>query len=495
MTKVAAVIIAENAAEAERQARAALSKGADLVELRLDAFKDLGPAAVQNLSQSVGARAIATLRSPSQGGAQMPREAVRTALLETICSQPFAYVDLELVEDRKDAERLADLARSHRSEVIVSHHFAEPVEPAAVVDALQSCAAFGDVAKVALPVADVEMASHLVEIAHSEADRSRRIVLIGMGPVGTMTRALADSAGQEIQYAAWGNAASRSGQLTLSTAKRLRGVEPFLLGLVGHPLSHSFSPAIHEAALAFLDLPGVYLPFDIEGESIDGLLRAAGRLRLRGFNVTIPYKEAIAEKLDELDGDARELGAVNTVVVEDGRTTGHNTDVDGFRISLRALDVRVGGRDVLVVGAGGSARAVVHVLLREGARVHVTNRTLARAESLAESFDEPVEVIENGDLMRQGPWVLLVNATPVGTKGFDGGLPVPEPVVAKAAFVYDLVYNPVTTPLLRAARRLGRPGASGLEMLLQQAAVSFELWTGRSAPFDSMRRAAAEAIQ
>src|SRR5205823_6023160 len=166
------------------------------------------------------------------------------------------------------------------------------------------------------------------------------------------------------------------------------------------------SPAIHEAALGALDVPGIYLPFDCDAESLDSLLEAAERDHVRGFNVTIPHKEAIVEKLDELDGDAERLGAVNTVVIGEGWTKGHNTDVFGFRLSLRSLGLRVGDRRVLVVGAGGAAKAVVDVLVREGAKVQVTNRTMRRADVLADSFDESVEAIPLDALTRDGPWDL-----------------------------------------------------------------------------------------
>ncbi len=206
------------------------------------------------------------------------------------------------------------------------------------------------------------------------------------------------------------------------------------------------------------------------------------------------HKESIVERLDELDGDAERLGAVNAVVIGDGWTKGHNTDVFGFRLSLRSLGLRVGDRAALVVGAGGAARAVVDVLLREGAKVQVASRNVKRSESLAEAFDQPVEVVPMEKLARSGPWDLLVNATPVGAQGFSDGLPVPESILAKAGFVYDLVYNPPTTRLVAEAKRLGKPTTSGLEMLLHQAAKSFELWTGRAPPIEAMRRAAKEAL-
>ena len=491
MTKIAAVIVASNARDAERDARAALSGGADLAELRLDQLDSLNSSVVRSLSAAVGPRAIATLRSPNQGGRDSKTN--RNELMRDIAAQRFAYIDIELEADGARAQELTKAAKRHRTGVIASHHFAKPADLSDVQDALESCSAIGDVAKVAVPVATIESVIQLVDLMRSRASRKARTVVIGTGIPGTMTRALADDCGQEIQYASWGRSVV-AGQLTLAASKRLRGRTPIVLGIVGHPIGHSLSPAIHEAALAALDLPGVYLPFDVERDSLDALLQSADRLRIRGLNVTIPHKESIVERLDELDGDAERLGAVNTVLIGDGWTKGHNTDVFGFRLSLRSLGLRVGDRAALVVGAGGAARAVVDVLLREGAKVQVASRNVKRSESLAEAFDQPVEVVPMEKLARSGPWDLLVNATPVGAQGFSDGLPVPESILAKAGFVYDLVYNPPTTRLVAEAKRLGKPTTSGLEMLLHQAAKSFELWTGRAPPIEAMRRAAKEAL-
>jgi len=492
VTKIAAVVLAGNARDAERDARAALSRGADLAELRLDHLDRLDSGVVRSLSVAVGPRAIATLRSPNQGGLRSPA-GDRGGLLREIAAQRFAYVDIELEADGARAEEFRKAAKQHRTGVIVSHHFAKPSDLSDVQDSVEACSAIGDVAKVAVPVASIESVIQLVDLMRSRASRKARTVIIGTGIPGTMTRALADDCGQEFQYASWGPRVV-AGQLPLPSAKRLRGRTPIVLGLVGHPLGHSLSPAIHEAALAALDLAGVYLPFDVERDSLDALLQGADRLRLRGLNVTIPHKESIAERLDELDGDAERLGAVNTVVFGDGWTKGHNTDVFGFRLSLRSLGLRVGDRKALVVGAGGAARAVVDVLLREGAKVQVASRNPKRSESLADAFDKAVEVVPIEQLARRGPWDLLVNATPVGAEGFSDGVPVPESVLAKAGFVYDLVYNPPNTRLVAAAKRLGKPATSGLEMLLHQAAKSFELWTAQAPPIEAMRRAAKEAL-
>ncbi len=487
---VAAVVAAGTSGEAEQQARVSLRRGADLVEFRVDALRHPTAGDLKRLASALGPRAIATLRSPAQGGFHGLDRGARRALLLEACRLPFRFVDAELTTDAEHLAEYAKLAKSRAKDLIVSHHFDGPAAPEEVGEILDACLAQGRVAKVAVPVAAVDEAVALVDLAQRRPPA--RFVLIGMGPAGALTRALAAHMGQEIQYAI-GNRSTAPGQLGLAAALRVRSKDAFVLGLLGHPLDHSFSPALHEAALEALRLPGVYLPFDMGDPSVEPFLAAADHLRLRGLSVTIPYKETVAGLVDELDGDAEALEAVNTVVLHEGWAKGHNTDTFGFRMSLRSLGLRLGERRALVVGAGGAARAVVHVLLREGADVAVANRTLARAEALADAFDEDIAVLSPEEGARKGPWDLLVNATPAGTLGVETALPVPEAILARTVFVYDLVYNPAETPLLAAARRAGVRGTNGMEMLLQQAAKSFELWTGKSAPFDAMKRALREA--
>ena len=493
MTKIAAVVMASRSSEMEKQARAALKLGADLVELRLDHVDDLTPGSIKHLAHAVGQRAIATLRSGEQGGAKRLPAERRADILGRVCRAGFLYVDVELQTDTALIEELHREVSKHYQDLIVSYHFQEPVEVSDAADALEACMAVGDVGKAALPIVDIEAAMSLVEFSRNQALQSKRYVLIGMGDQGIVTRALAEDLGQEIEYAHVGRP-SAAGQFALETALRLKKKTPIVLGLVGHPLGHSISPQIHEAAFAALRLPALYLPFDVEPRSLGSLLDAHERLRLRGFNVTIPHKEAIAELVDELDGDSEALGAVNTVVMSEGWTRGHNTDVHGFRMALRSQGLRLGDRDALVIGAGGGAKAVVHVLLREGARVRVANRTPSRAQALAETFEETVEVVEMADLPKRATCDLLVNATPAGMKGVSDALPVPEGVVAQAKYVFDLVYNPPETPLLRAAKHARVPRMGGLEMLLHQAAKSFELWTGKAPPIQVMEKAAREAL-
>ncbi len=488
---VTSVIAAGTSGEAEQQAHASLGRGADLVEFRIDALRHPTAGDLKRLASALGPRAIATLRSPSQGGFHGLDRRARHALLLEACRLPFRFVDVELTTDAEHLEEYAKLAKSRAKDLLVSHHFDRPEPADKVGEILDACLAQGRVAKVAVPVAAVDEAVVLVDLAMRHAPA--RFILVGLGPAGMLTRALAGEAGQEIQYAV-GNRETAAGQLDLAAALRVKAKGSFVLGLLGHPLGHSLSPEIHEAALQALRLPGVYLPFDMAEASIQPFLAAAERLHVRGLNVTIPYKETAAALVDELDGDAEALEAVNTVVLHEGWAKGHNTDTFGFRMSLRSLGLRLGDRRALVVGAGGAAKAVTHVLVREGAKVSVASRTPSRAEALADAFDDPIDVLTLEETATKGPWDLLVNATPAGTLGLEPGLPIPEATLARTAFVYDLVYNPPLTPLLAAAKRRGVRGTNGLEMLLQQAAKSFELWTGQAAPYETMRRAAEEAM-
>ena len=275
------------------------------------------------------------------------------------------------------------------------------------------------------------------------------------------------------------------------------------LGIIGHPIGHSISPVFQQAALDAIGFDGTYEPWDVapEGvaEFVDGL-RAPGTL---GINVTVPHKEAVIPFLDEVDDWASTAGAVNTIVNREGRLTGHNTDGIGF---LRALREGAGfeprGRDVLVLGAGGSARAVVYALARAGAaQLFVANRTVERAERLVAlaidsgSASESLQLSEAASVT--GEVSLIVNCTSIGmVHGPDEtGSPLSASDIPSSVLVNDLVYNPQETPLLREASRAGASTLGGIQMLVYQGAASFEMWTGQDAPVDVMLDAATAAMR
>jgi shikimate dehydrogenase len=264
-------------------------------------------------------------------------------------------------------------------------------------------------------------------------------------------------------------------------------------GVIGTPIRHSLSPAIFNAAFAAAGLDWAYLAFEVAEGDAAAAVEACRVLGLRGLSVTMPHKEGVVEALDELSPAAARLGAVNCIVARDGRLVGDNTDGEGFVSSLREdHDVDVSGSRVVVLGAGGAARAVVGALGDAGAaEIVVVGRTpdrVARAVAMAAAVARP------GVEADVATAELVVNATPVGM-GESTELPLDPASLRAGQLVADLVYHPLETPLLRAAADAGAVPIDGLGMLVGQAAVAFERWTGRPADRGVMRAGAEEELR
>jgi shikimate dehydrogenase len=273
-----------------------------------------------------------------------------------------------------------------------------------------------------------------------------------------------------------------------------------LVGLLGWPVHHSISPAMQNAAFRALNLDWAYLPLAVPPESLRDALTGLKALGFRGANVTIPHKEQAILGLDEITPEARSLGAVNTLVVSDGKLVGHNTDVAGF---LAALDnAGCSPRRAVVLGAGGAARAAVFALLSRGATVTVANRSPQRAQGLVNTLSAPslqadtcpLDTMGLRDALSRAD--LLVNATPVGMWPATGATPLPSDIgLHPGLTVMDLIYNPLETLLLRQARQPGAMVINGMDMLIHQGAIAFRLWTGQEAPLAVMRQAALAALE
>ena len=268
-----------------------------------------------------------------------------------------------------------------------------------------------------------------------------------------------------------------------------------VVGILGHPVGHSLSPRMHNAAFSAQGVDMVYLAFDVPPERLSEAVMGLRALSFRGANVTIPHKETIAGLLDEVEATARRIGSVNTVVNEQGRLLGYNTDKGGFAAALHGI--RPGGAAGLtcyVAGAGGAARAVVAALMEEGAgEILVYNRTFERAAALcvqAASWGNTpcIPVAEEDAAAGAAAADLLVNATSVGLTSSVKESAIPVDILHSQHTVVDLVYGPSPTALVREAKARGASAIDGKEMLVMQAAGSYELWTGRRAPIDVMRR-------
>ena len=267
------------------------------------------------------------------------------------------------------------------------------------------------------------------------------------------------------------------------------------LGLIGYPLGHSLSPKIHSAALNACGLQGEYSLFPIAPDDTQGLKDLLSRMRngeIHGLNVTIPHKQNVIPLLDELTPTAHAIGAVNTISVRNGKLVGDNTDAPGFLTDLGGLIGSRHGRKAarqtsevskaLVLGAGGSARAVVYALVHDGWDVTLSARRLEQAQQLATIYHLPITKLPFPDSQLPA-FDLLVNTTPLGMAPNVDTSPWPEHLAfPKDAAVYDLVYNPHETKLVRDARAAGLAARTGLGMLIEQAALAFEIWTGRKPP-------------
>ncbi|MGH7893340.1 MAG: shikimate dehydrogenase [Candidatus Binatia bacterium] len=274
--------------------------------------------------------------------------------------------------------------------------------------------------------------------------------------------------------------------------------EARLFGVLGDPVEHSLSPAMQNAAFAARGLRHLYLRYRVAPESLPQALDEARRFHMGGLNLTIPLKEAALPLLDEVTPEARGIGAVNTILFRAGRLVGDNTDARGF---LRAITsrMRLERAHVVVIGAGGSARAVGTALASAGCdHVTIANRTLSRADELAARLRTPggprvtvvgLDALAATDVLATAS--LVVNTTSTGLS--TGTIAIRHTATPRHCLFMDLVYRPEPTPFLKAATRARRPAVDGTAMLLHQGALAFEAWTGTAAPLDAMRRALGQA--
>jgi shikimate dehydrogenase len=260
-------------------------------------------------------------------------------------------------------------------------------------------------------------------------------------------------------------------------------------GLIGWPVAHTLSPAMHNAAFRELGINAVYVAFPVI--DLPAAISGLRGLNLAGVSVTIPYKEEIIPLLDELDPQAARMAAVNTVVNREGRLTGYNTDWLGSVAALKSKTA-IKGQNFLILGAGGASRAIVFGILKEGGTVAITDLEPDRATNLASQFG--VAALPVADLDRF-PAGILINATPVGMEPRADAIPIDPRLLSRFTLVMDIVYRPLDTRLLREARARGCATVDGLQMLIHQGAAQFELWTGRPAPLEIMSQAAYAALE
>jgi 3-dehydroquinate dehydratase / shikimate dehydrogenase len=451
-------------------------RDADLIELRLDGVRDVDvPAALAGCATPL----IVTCRPAWEGGQFRGSEAERHAILAEAMSLGAAWVD---VEWRAGFDDLVG-CRGGRGVVLSMHDLAGvPPDLTGICAAMRATGA--EVVKLAVRVCRLSDSLRLRELTR---DARAKTVVVGIGPAGSPTRVLAARFGSCWTYA--GDAVP--GQLPVTRLLdeyRFRSVTSAtrVYGIAGAPLEHSLSPALHNACFAALGVDAVCVP--LHSESADDVLTFADAMDIRGIAVTAPLKVAVTGRMHRLDDMAARVGAANTITRQGDEWIGRNTDVAGFLEPLAGREDLVDAR-AAILGCGGAARSVAVALASAGARITVYGRQLERAAGVAR--------LVGGDARTGIParrtWDVLVNATPVGTIPNHDQTPIPAGHLG-GGLVYDLVYNPPVTRLIREAREAGCRAIGGLDMLVAQAALQAEWWNGRDAPVAAMRAAAVRRL-
>ena len=279
-----------------------------------------------------------------------------------------------------------------------------------------------------------------------------------------------------------------------------------ILGLLGRAVDYSYSPLIHNRACELLALPYFYTIFNVASEDlIPDALRGAKALGIAGFNVTIPYKKTVVPFLDELSPEAASIQAVNTIVHKNNRLIGYNTDIAGFAAPLLPFRSSISGKSVALFGNGGAALAAIEAfrLYFHPSEILLFVRDPAKAATILQESEKnrefPVTILPADNPERVRECRVLVNATPLGTKGRNNGgnsciIPLEGKLIQRDQIIYDMVYNPLDTPLLLAGRDAGAETISGIEMLIGQAAAAFTLWTGMQMPLDGVKTSLRQEI-
>jgi 3-dehydroquinate dehydratase/shikimate dehydrogenase len=487
MTLVVVPVVGPSPEQLLPQVERARTQGADAVELRLDRALAAGGDAAALLAaiMRMPVPVIVTIRHHSEGGGWEGPESVRLALYTEADRLGAAYIDMELAH----IEAWHGW-RPKRARLILSHHDFSGMggDPAAVVASMRQagCA----VAKIALTARD---GADLAVIERLYRSRSGPLVAIAMGEHGMPSRLLAGIWGAEFTFARLeGDPGSAPGQPTvrelLAYKERWHGPETRIFGVIGSPIAHSLSPLIHNAAFAHHDIDAIYVPFRVEDAV--AFWRACGSW-MEGCSITLPHKQALLDEVDCCEHQVDALSAMNTIYrSETGGSVGANTDAGSI---VRCLEVEVGtltGRRVLVLGAGGVSRTAAFACAARGALVTITNRTAERARELARELSCPHVPWEQAPA---SDYQILINGTSVGM-GKPDESPWPTAAHRRGSVVFDTVYTPLETRLLRDAGAAGATTVCGLDMFIRQATAQFERWTHLPAPDHLMYRLALERL-
>ena len=489
------ICVALSAADPNSLQRLAIGEcqaGAKFVELRLDLLPrpEAGLPLIKLLRERwPKLKILATCRRQEAKGGFGGSIEEQERILTKAASNGAQLLDLE-IETAEPAPDVAERLRQKARVVLSFHDFEKAPPPERVLKRLQKIPA--DIYKMAVAgVKPSDSARLLTLVGQTDAP----LVVLAMGEVGAASRILSPSRGAAFTFAAPNTAPGTApGQYSAAVMQGLYRVDKLsrdtrIFGVIASPVAHSMSPVLHNPAMRKCGIDGVYLPFRVESQQLGDFFRFAEELPVEGFSVTLPHKEKVMRHLAGIDKLASQIGAVNTVFRKGKQWRGMNTDAIGVTAPLEQLRP-LRGATALVVGTGGAARAAVFGLKAKGARVAIAGRRPEKVRALAKATG--AEGLAWDAAMQRG-FDILVQSTPVGmSPNVDENL-FPDRIPAE--IVFDMVYNPLRTALIKNAQEQGKTVVLGLEMFIEQAAAQFELWTKLPAPRAVMRNAVLDVLQ
>lgn len=493
-----------------------ICRSADFIELRMDLIggKHLAKLMDTARSESRSVKIIVTCRKKEEaarsGKAARPQSAVKNkedkmALLKEAVERGADFIDIELAEGNEAINELKTLCakKGGRTRIIISYHDVRETPPLTKLkEIFHQCERYRPaVVKIVTTAKTFEANLTVLNLIPYARKRSQKIISLCMGDKGGVSRVFAPLLGGYLSFATLEREAqSAPGQFTVHTMKQLqklldgkfteplspvvslRRSPPKNFVLLGNPVGQSLSPLMHNAALKKMGIEENYSACCVQ--NIGGALEGLRGMNIRGASVTIPFKAAVMEYLDDIDDDALAIGAVNTIVNDNGRLIGYNTDWIGLMLTLKKA-ITIKNKTFAVIGAGGTARAAAYGIIREGGLPVIVNRTAEKGKFLSEKLECPFYPLSRMDNIKADG---LINTTSVGMYPHMDQSPVKEEVLAGYKYVMDVIYNPLKTKLLRDAEAQGCRVFSGVDMFVHQGAEQLRLWTGVEPPRALMKK-------
>jgi len=494
LPRVCVAVTASDGSEMVDKAEA-LVRDNSFLEFRLDYLSKpgLGLARIKRFIEAhPGTVVIATCRRTASGGKFRGAIASQMDILARAAAVGCQLVDVELQTASKCKAAQLQKLRSRAALILSFHDFRATKKLDETLEKMLEYPA--DFYKIVTTATTLSDNVTMIKFLGREGDR-HSLISMCMGEQGIVSRVLGVRAGSVFTFAsASAGEETASGQVTAQELRSVYRIEQVdaatrVYGVAGDPIAHSLSPAIMNAAFRRENVNAVFLA--LHAKTLKDLLTCVREIPIHGISVTMPYKESIVSHLDNTDSHTAKIGACNTVVrAQDGKLYGFNTDASGI---IRPLERRLNtleGARILVIGAGGAARAAVFGLKERGSEVYILNRSAAPAKKLA--HQARARIMKRADLKKVA-FDVIINATPVGM-GNTRETPLQEKEI-NARYVFDMVYDPAETRLLKLAQQRGAQIIPGIEMFVHQAARQFEIWTGKPAPWDEMLRVVLLTLQ